>query len=152
MALSLSAKDHVSVNTQKSRSQSPRPQQQQQQPLFTVKALYDFPGNDEGELPFHLGDVIQVYDDSTYKEWWKGKNKEKIGIFPCNYVEKIVTPVGSGSDVGEEILEKTVLVDKLLRLLGTIDPRMNLNDHNELQVKIPSHLFFTFNRKFIIPC
>ena len=58
-------------------------------PLFLVKALYDFPGSEDGELRLSKGDIVKVYDDSTFRDWWRGSIDSKSGIFPSNYVEKV---------------------------------------------------------------
>jgi hypothetical protein len=54
-----------------------------------VKALYDYAAQEDGELTFNAGDIIQVTseDDSG---WWQGrleKNPTQEGIFPGNYCE-----------------------------------------------------------------
>lgn len=57
-----------------------------------VKALYDFKGGDDGELPFTAGDVIEVTDtcdDMTNDAWWEGtclRTGEK-GSFPVVFVQ-----------------------------------------------------------------
>jgi signal transducing adaptor molecule len=57
--------------------------------LFQVKVLYDFPGYEAGELRLSAGDVVDVIDATTFKDWWKGQKRDQIGIFPCNYVDLI---------------------------------------------------------------
>ena len=56
--------------------------------LFNVVAMYNFKGDEEGDLPFRKGDVISVtaVDECG---WWTGKLKGKTGIFPANYVKRI---------------------------------------------------------------
>lgn len=61
-------------------------------PLFGVRALYDFQAREDGELPLYRGDLISVWDATTYQSWWKGENRGLIGIFPSNYVEKLEDP------------------------------------------------------------
>ena len=48
------------------------------------QAVYDFQAEEEGDLAFSLGDVIDVI--SKDGEWWTGRLGEKEGIFPANYV------------------------------------------------------------------
>ncbi|XP_056144021.1 GRB2-related adapter protein 2a [Lampris incognitus] len=49
-----------------------------------VKALYNFVAEEEDELGFHAGDVIEVLDRSD-ASWWKGRLHGKSGLFPANY-------------------------------------------------------------------
>lgn len=49
-----------------------------------VRALYDFTAEEEDELGFCAGDVIEVLDRSD-PSWWKGKLRGKSGLFPANY-------------------------------------------------------------------
>jgi signal transducing adaptor molecule len=56
--------------------------------LFTAKALFDFNPSEDGELLLRKGDTIQVYDNTSFNDWWMGACNGKSGIFPANYVEK----------------------------------------------------------------
>ncbi|KAJ3601091.1 hypothetical protein NHX12_032064 [Muraenolepis orangiensis] len=49
-----------------------------------VKALYNFKVEEEDELGFFAGDVIDVLDYSD-ESWWKGRLRGKCGLFPANY-------------------------------------------------------------------
>ncbi|XP_048869547.1 GRB2-related adapter protein 2a [Brienomyrus brachyistius] len=53
-----------------------------------VRALYDFKAEEEDELGFHAGDLIEVLNRSD-ASWWKGKLRGKVGLFPTNYVEPL---------------------------------------------------------------
>lgn len=53
-----------------------------------VKALFDHEGEDEDELTFSTGDVIEVIDQSD-EGWWRGRFNGAEGLFPANYVEKL---------------------------------------------------------------
>lgn len=57
--------------------------------LFCVKALYDYPGYEEGELSLSAGQIVKVFDNTTFHDWWKGEINGKVGIFPSNYVQLI---------------------------------------------------------------
>ena len=50
-----------------------------------VKALFDFAPQEEGELEFKRGDIIQVVEKDD-PNWWRGKLANKEGMFPSNYV------------------------------------------------------------------
>ncbi|WPH03055.1 Hypothetical protein R9X50_00592900 [Acrodontium crateriforme] len=53
-----------------------------------VTALYDFEGQNPGDLVFREGDRIRVVTrtEST-DDWWEGELRGKIGVFPANYVK-----------------------------------------------------------------
>jgi len=51
------------------------------------KALYDFDPENDDELGFQTGTVIEIVEKSG--EWWKGTLNGKTGIFPANFVEVI---------------------------------------------------------------
>lgn len=57
-------------------------------PAQYVTALYDFEGQNPGDLPFREGDRIRVVKktDST-DDWWDGEIKGVTGSFPANYVQ-----------------------------------------------------------------
>uniref|UniRef100_UPI0037E93A1A GRB2-related adapter protein 2a n=1 Tax=Semicossyphus pulcher TaxID=241346 RepID=UPI0037E93A1A len=56
----------------------------QRVPSLQVKALYDFTAEEEDELGFSAGDIIEVLDRSD-ASWWKGRLRGKSGLFPANY-------------------------------------------------------------------
>jgi hypothetical protein len=49
------------------------------------QAIYDFIGEEEGDLTFTRGEAIEVL--SKDGDWWMGRVGEKQGIFPGNYVQ-----------------------------------------------------------------
>ncbi|KAG7267977.1 hypothetical protein CRUP_011001 [Coryphaenoides rupestris] len=54
-----------------------------------VRALFDFPGNDEEDLPFRKGDVLRVMRRKPEDQWWNAANQEgRSGMIPVPYVEK----------------------------------------------------------------
>ncbi|XP_072298253.1 GRB2-related adapter protein 2a [Eucyclogobius newberryi] len=53
-----------------------------------VRALYDFTAEEDDELEFRAGDVIEVLDRSD-PSWWKGRLRGKSGLFPANYTEQL---------------------------------------------------------------
>lgn len=64
----------------------PRPGQGQ----IRAKALFNYTGQEPGDLSFSKDDIIVVVKktDST-NDWWTGNVNGKEGIFPANYVELI---------------------------------------------------------------
>ncbi|XP_030264877.1 GRB2-related adapter protein 2a [Sparus aurata] len=52
--------------------------------LVQVKALYDFTAEEDDELGFCAGDIIEVLD-RTDASWWKGRLRGRSGLFPANY-------------------------------------------------------------------
>ncbi|XP_067864665.1 adapter molecule crk [Heptranchias perlo] len=53
-----------------------------------VRALFDFVGNDEEDLPFRKGDVLRILDKPE-DQWWNAQNGEgRCGMIPVPYVEK----------------------------------------------------------------
>ncbi|KAJ1559357.1 ESCRT-0 subunit protein hse1, partial [Nowakowskiella sp. JEL0078] len=149
LALSLSAQEAEKKTKHQSYTASFEPAKPAvKKVLFQVRALYDFPGVDEGELPLHRDDIVDVYDSTTFKDWWKGECHSKIGIFPSNYVEQIETkptPVSTpgsistsgkvtGITVDVLLATETPKVDEFIMLLATIDPRKdNLSENDKLQ-------------------
>uniref|UniRef100_H3D112 Osteoclast-stimulating factor 1 n=1 Tax=Tetraodon nigroviridis TaxID=99883 RepID=H3D112_TETNG len=53
-----------------------------------VKALYDFTAEEDDELSFCAGDVIDVLDRSD-ESWWKGRLRGNSGLFPANYTAQL---------------------------------------------------------------
>lgn len=58
-----------------------------QSPTQTAVALYNFAGEQSGDLAFKKGDVITILKKSdSQNDWWTGRVNGKEGIFPANYV------------------------------------------------------------------
>ena len=51
-----------------------------------AKALYDFPGESEHDLPFKAGDTIQILDHVN-ADWCSGSVGGKTGHFPSSFVQ-----------------------------------------------------------------
>lgn len=51
----------------------------------TVKAVFDFEPQEEGELRLRKGDEIEVLDKSD-QNWWRGRCNGHEGMFPVPYV------------------------------------------------------------------
>jgi peroxin-13 len=53
------------------------------------KALFDFPSDQPGDLPFRKGDLVAVLCKEG-GDWWRGRTQDgRIGMFPRNYVKLI---------------------------------------------------------------
>ena len=53
-----------------------------------VKAITEFQGEHEGDLPFRHGDLISILEEVD-NNWWKGKIGENVGIFPVSFTREI---------------------------------------------------------------
>ncbi|KAM9482132.1 GRB2-related adapter protein 2b isoform 1-T2 [Clarias gariepinus] len=53
--------------------------------LMKVKALYDFIAEEQDELNFSAGDIIEVLDQGE-SFWWVGRLQGRTGLFPANYI------------------------------------------------------------------
>ena len=64
-----------------------------------VRALFDFPGNDDEDLPFRKGAVLRVLEKPE-DQWWNAANQEgRSGMIPVPYVEKF-RPASPGAAGG----------------------------------------------------
>nr|KAJ3418145.1 ESCRT-0 subunit protein hse1 [Polyrhizophydium stewartii] len=106
-------------NSQPKFGRKPKPAQV----LFQVRALYDFHRTEEGELDLVRGDVVDVYDCTTYPDWWKGSLRGTIGIFPANYVERV--PEGAAqatADPDAFVLSHKAFVTEFRDRVSRADP------------------------------
>lgn len=79
-----------------------------------MRALFDFPGSDEEDLPFRKGDVLRVLE-KTEEQWWSAQNADgRKGLIPVPYIERYrpasPTSVGGGP-VGQAVAAVTALDD-----------------------------------------
>ncbi|KAI9246286.1 hypothetical protein BDA99DRAFT_527314 [Phascolomyces articulosus] len=111
-----------------------KPKQDTAPKVSRVRALYDFQPTEQGELGFQKGDIIRVIE-SVYRDWWKGELRGLMGIFPVNYVEKIVDPSPADlmkeAQMEAEVMGELQNVDRLLDMLSRIDPQKDAFSENE---------------------
>ena len=56
-------------------------------PEFVV-AKYDFAGENQGDLPFRVGDRINIIKKTdSLEDWWEGESNGSRGMFPRNYCD-----------------------------------------------------------------
>ncbi|XP_073985952.1 CIN85 and CD2AP related isoform X3 [Rhodnius prolixus] len=61
---------------------------QHAQPPRKCKVLFHYKPANEDELELQVGDIIDVISE-VEEGWWKGKLKNRIGVFPSNFVCEI---------------------------------------------------------------
>ncbi|XP_075872763.1 adapter molecule crk-like [Nelusetta ayraudi] len=77
---------------------------QQPEEVEFVRALFDFTGNDEEDLPFRKGDILRVLEKPE-EQWWNAGNQEgRTGMIPVNYVEKYQASSPSTAGVGHPVV------------------------------------------------
>ena len=67
--------------------EQPAPPARKPKGVFAV-ALYDFPGEDEDELPLREGQKVRVTRQHE-SGWWTGEVNGKVGMFPATYVKLV---------------------------------------------------------------
>jgi len=54
-----------------------------------AQALYDFEAENDSEIGFHEGDIIQLVSQVD-ANWFEGTIRGQTGYFPVNYVKVLV--------------------------------------------------------------
>lgn len=122
----------MSLSAQENRGSVRTPNEIKPSILFQVRALYDFIPSEHGELQLRRGDLVDVYDDSTFPDWWKGAFRGQIGIFPANYVEKVNTIQSAGQeDEAVSILKNAPMVREFISEIHKADPLGQSFSENE---------------------
>ncbi|KAF8984254.1 ESCRT-0 subunit protein hse1 [Haplosporangium bisporale] len=63
------------------------------QVIARAQAMFDFAGEDEGDLAFKVGDIINVIAYLN-DDWWRGTLRKDVGIFPTAYVQRLPPTTG----------------------------------------------------------
>lgn len=77
--------DYHTLRT-KIRERTRRKSQSMSEQQVLAVAKYDFLGEQEGDLTFKKGEIIEIVVRSD-SGWWLGRLNNIIGAFPCNYVQ-----------------------------------------------------------------
>lgn len=76
----------ASIAAGKKKPPPPPPKKRPSEQGIWVTALYEFPGQGEGDLSFREGDRIKVLKKTdSLDDWWEGELKGIKGSFPANY-------------------------------------------------------------------
>lgn len=80
-----------------------------------ARALYYFPGDQEGDLAFEAGDLLEVYEWIN-EQWWTGKSRMTglYGSFPASLVEVVSegskeghTPKAAAPEIPSRVIPST---------------------------------------------
>ncbi|KAL6066123.1 Cytoplasmic protein NCK2 [Balamuthia mandrillaris] len=55
----------------------------------SVRVLYDYEAEEEGEMTVFEDDIITVLAEEP-SGWWKGESNGQVGVFPKNFTEPYV--------------------------------------------------------------
>lgn len=55
--------------------------------IYFYATRYDYAGEQEGDLQFSTGDIINILDTSDPSGWWQGEVHGVTGVFPSNFVQ-----------------------------------------------------------------
>jgi len=63
-----------------------------------AKALWDYVGNEAGDLTFQAGEAIKCTSMESDGGWWTGETRDgQIGQFPSNYVKLVEQKTGNAA-------------------------------------------------------
>ena len=54
-----------------------------------VVALFDFEANNDNELSFKAGDVIEMLEEGDNSGWCKGRKAGNVGFYPATYIKGV---------------------------------------------------------------
>ncbi|KAF9954687.1 ESCRT-0 subunit protein hse1 [Mortierella alpina] len=79
------------------------------QVIARAQAMFDFAGEDEGDLPFKVGDIINVIEYLN-ADWWRGILRKDVGIFPTAYVQELKPPTSGKYPTISVSVRQSVLI------------------------------------------
>lgn len=117
------------VANQKHIESSHHNESQTQNTVRKVRALHDLTGRESDELSFRKGDIIVVIEQ-VYRDWWRGRLRGRVGIFPLNYV----TPVAEKTP--EQLRQQKAHEDAVFSQISNVDKlhRRMAENANDLEL------------------
>ncbi|KAG9321079.1 hypothetical protein KVV02_008360 [Mortierella alpina] len=79
------------------------------QVIARAQAMFDFAGEDEGDLPFKVGEIINVIEYLN-ADWWRGILRKDVGIFPTAYVQELKPPTSGKYPTISVSVRQSVLI------------------------------------------
>lgn len=142
----LPASSHHGASSSKVSRERPATQPISGPSIQRARALYDFDPdpNQPGELPLRKGDTVRILD-RAYAEWWKGECRNRVGIFPVNWVQILPEPtpeeMWAEAQMEANVFAQVGNVDRLLELLRAVEERGDMSrigDDDEITVSLSS--------------
>ena len=85
-------------------------------PARKVVAVYDYVSQTPEELALRTGDLIEIEDDRSNPEWWKGRDEEgNSGFFPSAFCETFM--LDEDLDARQDEMEEDEEVDEETKLM-----------------------------------
>uniref|UniRef100_A0A4W5N7X1 Intersectin-1 n=1 Tax=Hucho hucho TaxID=62062 RepID=A0A4W5N7X1_9TELE len=88
-----------------------------------VIGMYDYMAQNDDELPFGKGQIINVLSRED-PDWWKGELNGSVGLFPSNYV-KLTTD----TDPSQQLFDKGIICRQPIILIPMGPLFEDLSDH-----------------------
>lgn len=120
-----------------------------------VKVLYEFTGENDGEMSIKPGDLISV-TEHVDDGWWLGTCNGKSGIFPANYVKRADQPIKRTEQPAKRTEQPVKRTDQPVKNkskpYSSLTPSMvsftsTTNDDHHVQNKTPLVQSTSFCRK-----
>ena len=102
------------------------------------RVLFSYQPKHEDELKLEMDDVVDFFAE-VEDGWWKGKLRERVGVFPSNFVEMIKTTSSPDNEDDQTVADKKKQVKKS-------PESSNISSHLETVQRDPNALT-TFARK-----
>ncbi|KAL3284526.1 hypothetical protein HHI36_018684 [Cryptolaemus montrouzieri] len=99
-------------------------------------ANYPYQSQEPGDLTFNAGDIIAVIKQEG--EWWTGKLKDVVGIFPSNYVQKVNNETTTSA--AQESTTSTAIVSGTAESSQVDSEVSQINEVNNTEVPFDSSM------------